>query len=209
MGYPWMRTARLKPLWMMTVLAGGLALLSGPALAAPETYRIDPRHTTLAFLVHHIGYQNTLGQFLEVEGSFVYDEETQDLSDLTVNVTAASVFSNDEARDKHLRGRDFLDVEVYPAITFRMTGAKADSTESGQVMGDLTILGVTRPVTLDVTLNKIGPYPFPQGGAVPYVIGISARTMVKRSEFGMTYAVENEWVGDEIQVIIEAEAIRQ
>ncbi len=205
--WTWIGPIRRLPL--ASVLAGGLALLGGQVQAAPETYVIDPRHTTVAFLVHHIGYQNTLGQFLEVEGSFVFDEETQDLDDLQVSISSTSVFSNDEPRDKHVRGGDFLDVESHPEITFHMREAKATSAESGQIMGDLTILGVTQPVTLDVTLNKIGPYPFPVKGSVPYVLGVSARATVKRSDFGMTYAVENGLVGDEVQVIIEAEAVRQ
>lgn len=175
-----------------------------PAQAAPATYRLDPEHTTIAFLVRHIGYADTLGQFLKAEGSFVFDEEARTLSDLEVSIDAASVFTNHAARDDHLRKADFLHVAEHPAITFVGTSAEPTGPNTGKVTGDLTILGVTRPVTLDVTLNKTGLYPYIDH----YVAGISARTVIRRSEFGMTYAVENGWVGDEVQVIIEVEAIR-
>ena len=195
----------------------GLALAAGVCLllfatasqAKPERYRLDPAHLSIAFLTHHIGFADTLGQFLKAEGRFIYDEETQSLSDLEVTIDAASVFTNHEARDKHLRSKDFLDVAQHPIITFRMTEAIAKDTANGEVRGDLTILGVTQPVSLDVTLNKAGDYPFPIGGAIPYVLGISARTTIERSAFGMTYAVENGWVGDEVEIILELEAVRQ
>ena len=178
-----------------------------PAMAEPELFEIDPDHLVIAFLVHHIGYADILSQFLEAEGSFRYDEETQSLSDLEVTIEADSLFSNHKRRDKHVRSADFLNVDDHPEITFVGTDATPASNTTGTVTGDLTVLGVTRPVTLDVTLNKAGPYPF--GDGPPYVLGISARTTLKRSAFGMTYGVENGWVGDDVAVIIELEAVRQ
>lgn len=180
---------------------------SRPASAEPARFEIDPEHVTVAFLVHHIGYANVLAQFLEVEGSFEYDEATQTLTGLEVTIEAESFFSNDDRRDDHVLGGDFLDVDEHPEITFVGTAAQASSATTGTVTGDLTVLGVTRPITLDVTLNKAGDYPF--GAGPPYVLGISARTTVKRSAFGMSYAVENGFVGDELDVIIELEAVRQ
>lgn len=183
----------------------GLGVVAGPALAAPERYEIDPAHLSIGFLVHHIGYADTLGMFLQGEGGFSFDAEALTLSDLAVTIRADSVFTNHDRRDGHLRGGDFLDVESYPEITFVGTQAAPVNDRTGQVTGDLTILGVTRPVTLDVTWNKSAPYPFGDS----YVMGVSARGVVRRSEFGMTYAVDNGWVGDDIEVIIELEAVRQ
>lgn len=189
-----------------TAALGALALLAAaPAAAAPETYRIDPEHLSIGFLVHHIGYADTLGMFREAEGSFVFDPEARTLEDLTVTIQAESVFTNHQRRDDHLRGDDFLDVEAHPEITFVATSAEPTGETTGTVTGDLTILGVTQPVTLDVTLNKRGEYPFGNN----FVMGISARTTVTRSDYGMTYAVDNGWVGDDIEVIIEVEAIRE
>jgi polyisoprenoid-binding protein YceI len=183
----------------------GLMAWSQPTLAEPARYRLDPEHLSIAFLVRHIGYADVLGKFLKAEGSFTFDEEARIVSAIRVTIDAASVFSNHKARDEHTRKADFLDVPQFPTITFVGTGATATGANSGKVTGDLTIRGVTRPVTLDVTLNKTGLYPYVDN----YVAGVSARTTVRRSEFGMTYAVENGWVGDEVAVIIELEAIRE
>ena len=189
---------------MLAALAAAL-VHAAPAVAAPERYRLDPEHLSIGFLVGHIGYADVLGKFLRAEGDFVLDEKARTVSDIKVTIDAASVFSNHEARDDHVRKADFLDVARFPTITFVSTGATATGPDTGTIDGDLTIRGVTRPVTLDVTLNKTGPYPFGDN----YVAGVSARTTIRRSDFGMTYAVENGWVGDEVQVIIELEAIRE
>ncbi len=185
------------------------AWASPAAQAKPEVYELDPRHTSIAFLVHHIGFYDVAGQFLKAEGTFTYDMEANALSKLDISIDAASVFSNDEPRDKHVRGKDFLHVEEHPTITFTLKDAKASDATSGTVTGDLTILGVTKPVTLDVTLNKAGDYPFAIGGKIPFVLGITAEGVIKRSDFGMNYAVANGWVGDEIEIFISFEAVRQ
>lgn len=175
------------------------------ARAEPRTYVIDPSHFSIVFNAMHIGYAPTWGLFLKGEGSFTYDENTRELSDLSVAIETASVFSNDERRDGHLRSDDFLSADAHPRITFRMTDARAETEATGTVIGDLTLRGVTRPVTLNVTLNKIGPYPFGD----THVVGISARTVLRRSDFGMIYAVENGLVGDEVDIRIDLEAVRQ
>lgn len=187
------------------VLAPVLALAALPARAEPARYVIDPDHTVVAFLVSHIGYEKVLGRFTEVSGGYRFDEAAPSLSDLEVTIAAASVDTGHEARDEHLRGKDFFDVAAHPEIRFAMTGAEQTGPRGGRVTGDLTLRGVTRPVTLEVTWNKTGPYPFGDS----YVTGISARTSLKRSDFGMTYGVADGLVGDEVELIIEAEAIRQ
>jgi polyisoprenoid-binding protein YceI len=197
----------LKPVRIAacSALVAVLTATALPAQAEPRAYRIDPSHFSIVFNAMHIGYAPTWGLFLKGEGGFTYDEDTRELSDLSVTIEAGSVFTNDERRDGHLRSDDFLSAEAHPSITFVMTDAQPKTDTSGTVTGDLTLRGVTRPVTLDVTLNKIGPYPF--GGT--YVVGISASTVLKRSDFGMTYAVADGLVGDEVTVRIDLEAIRQ
>lgn len=189
---------------------GALALtlisaMASAAYAAPRTYAIDPAHASIAFLVDHIGYAKTLGQFLRTEGQFVYDDDTKTLGNVTVTVDAESVFTNDKARDRHVLGNDFLDTGDHPQILFTASGGQATGDTTGTVSGDLTIRGVTRPVTLDVSLNKSAPYPF---GHQKQTLGISARATILRSEFGMTYALGG-LVGDEVELIIEVEAIAQ
>ena len=183
-----------------------VSFLALPQMAAaePAKYRIDPAHFALAFSADHIGYADTLGMFLRGGGEFMFDEETRELSDLVVTIDMMSVFTNHDGRDSHLRNADFLDAENHPEAVFVMTSAEPETDTTGKVIGDLTFRGVTQPVTLDVELNKMGQYPFGNN----YVIGVSATTTIKRSDFGSTYAVENGWVGDEIPLTIEIEAIR-
>lgn len=194
------------PLAAALALAAGLLLWAAPGRAEPQRFVLDPEHMTVAFLVEHIGYQRILGIFRKVEGSFVYDEAARRLSDLRVTVDTASIDTFHERRDEHLRSRDFLDADAHPQMTFVQRSAEPTGERTGRVTGDLTLRGVTRPVTLDVTLNKIGEYPF---GPRNYVIGVSVRGELQRSAFGMTYAVANGLVGDRVELIIEAEAIRQ
>lgn len=188
------------------VLAAAICLGASGASAAPKTYKLDPEHTIVAFLVDHIGFSKMLGRFNEVEGSFVFDEETQTLSDLKVIVHTASVDTNHERRDDHIRNKDFLHAAKYPQMIFEADGGVPESETQGRVPGRLTLLGQTRPLTLRVTLNKSDVYPF---GHSRHTLGISARAAVNRSEYGMTYGVAAGMVGDVVDIIIETEAIRQ
>lgn len=187
------------------VLAAALAA-SAPAKAEPARFTLDPEHTSITFFVHHVGYADLAGMFLESEGSFTYDEETRELTDLEVVVDTASVFTDHEARDEHLRGADFLNVEEFPEMTFVGRSTEPLSDDTGRITGDLTLLGVTRPVTFEARLNKAGRYPF---GDEHYAIGIDATGSIRRSDFGMTYAVDSGLVGDEVRIVLGFEAKRQ
>jgi len=184
----------------------GLSSIAGMARAAPATYRIDPEHFSIGFLVSHIGYERLLGQFLEGEGEFVYDEATRALGKGRIEIAADSVFTNHDARDSHVRGGDFLAAGRYPAIVFESTRLITEDGRHGTLTGDLTLRGQTHPVTLEVTLNKAAVYPF---GHKAYTLGVSARTTLSRSRWGMTYGVADGLVGDEVEVLLEFEAIRQ
>jgi polyisoprenoid-binding protein YceI len=192
-------------------LLGGLVLASAAARAEPMDYRIDPDHLSIGFLVDHIGYADTLGMFRKAEGSFRFDEETGEMTDLRVVVDTASVFTNHKKRDDHLRNADFLNSQEFPEMIFTAAAASPKTERRYEVNGQLELLGQSRPLTLNVTWNKSGEYPFGGGvfGGKPYVMGISARGSFKRSDYGMNYAVDNGWVGDEVELIIEFEAIRQ
>lgn len=183
------------------------ALLAGtsPTRAEPRMFQLDPEHTGITFFVNHLGFSDTAGMFLESEGSFVYDEDTQALSDLEVVVKTESVFTGHERRDEHLRNADFLNVEAFPEMTFVGTSVEPLGENEGTVTGDFTLLGVTRPVTFEVRLNKTGQYPF---GDEHYALGVDAIGTIQRSDFGMTYAVDPPLVGDEIEIRIGLEAIR-
>lgn len=196
--------------FILRTVFSGLLLLSGigfgiGAAQAADEYELDEEHTYIAFKVGHIGYNNAIGFFRESEGSFLFDEDTKTLSELKVTIETDSVYTMHKRRDNHLRSPDFLNSKEFPEMTFVMTKAEALTETTGRIEGDLTLLGQTRPVTLDVTLNKVGPYPFGNN----YVIGVSATADIKRSDFGMTYAVDNGLVGDDVHLMLEIEAIRQ
>lgn len=181
-------------------------LVSAPLVAAPATYRIDPEHFSIAFLVEHLGFEKVIGQFAEASGEFVYDEETRRLTSGSVEVKAASVSTHHGPRDNHVRSGDFLDAEKYPLIRFVAKYYKADGESGGILRGELTLLGKTRPVELTTRLNKAGKYPFGHG---KHTLGISARAKLKRSEWGMVYGVAGKMVGDEVELLFEFEALRQ
>jgi polyisoprenoid-binding protein YceI len=190
---------------MMSAAALAMLGLASPAMADPERFELDPEHTTVGFTVMHLGYARTLGLFGTVEGTFTYDRDTQELSDVTVTIDTASVQTFNEARDGHVKSGDFLSAGDHPEITFTASGGEAQSETSGTVTGDLTLRGETRPVTLDVTLNKAGEYPF---GHKRFVLGLSLSGEIMRSEWGMTYGVNGDIVGDAVQLIIETEGMR-
>ncbi len=189
---------------LLAALALGLA--AGGVLAEPRSYRIDPEHFSIGFQIEHLGYADVLGLFLEAEGAFVYDEDTRKLESGRVVVKAESVFSNHQARDKHVRDSDFLDVKRHPDIVFEATGYEPGEGGAGKLHGKLSLLGQTRPVTLDVSLNKAASYPF---GHRKHTLGISAQTTIRRSQWGMDYGVERGMVGDEVALKFELEALRE
>lgn len=191
---------------VLTTCALAILLAAGAVRAAPATYEIDPEHLSIGFLVDHVGYQKVLGMFRNASGSYNFDEATGQLSNVKVEIDAASVFTNHKKRDDHLRGADFLNASEFPKLVFTATEGQRTGERTFTINGQLQILGKTQPVTLQATWNKSGEYPF---GAKPYVMGVSARGSFKRSAYGMMYAVENGWVGDEVSLIIEFEAIRK
>jgi polyisoprenoid-binding protein YceI len=180
-----------------------LAGASSRGAAEPTRYELDAEHTTVAFLVEHIGYAKTLGQFRGASGGFTFDTESGELTAVRIVVETATVDTHHEARDRHLKSADFLDSGRHPTMTFTASGAEASGERTFTVTGELTLLGRTRPLTLDATLNKLAPYPI---GDRAEVVGVSARGSLQRSEFGMTYGVADDLVGDEVEIIIEIEA---
>lgn len=190
----------------------GLVLLLGaaPARADLARYVLDPEHVSVGFLVEHVGYAKTLGMFRRVTGEYRFDESTGRLEGLRIEIDAASVYTAHDKRDEHLRSGDFLDVKRHPKLVYTARAAKRTGERSFVIEGELELLGKRRPVILEATWNKSEPYPLllaPLQRAT--VMGVSARGSFRRSDFGMMYAVENGWVGDQVELIIELEARRQ
>jgi len=176
------------------------------AHAAPERYVLDPEHTTIAFLIEHLGFAGTLGRFGESSGAFTWDPDARELTDVRIVVATESVDTDHEGRDEHVRGKDFLQVSRYPEMIFESAGPIALESDAVRVDGELSLRGEKRPLSLDVTLNKAGRYPF---GHRSETVGLSARGTLLRSEYGMEYAIGNGFVGDEVALIIEVEALRE
>jgi len=180
-----------------------LSIASASVLA--DRFDLDPDHTVVAFTIGHVGFSNVLGRFTEVDGGFDYDEEGRLLENLVVSVGTASVDTDHEARDEHVRKADFLDVKRHPEMVFRVERAELQGSEGGTVEGTLELLGRTLPLTLELSVNKSADYPF---GHQRYTHGISASGTLARSDYGMDYGVANGLVGDLVTLIIETEALR-
>jgi polyisoprenoid-binding protein YceI len=180
-------------------LASLLALATFSAQAA-ESYTIDPTHTQVEFTYSHFGFSNITGRFDTVESEFLFDPQDPTQSSVKVTIPMASLSTGVEKLDTHLLSADFFDAEKYPTATFTSTGVTAAGEGQLKVAGDLSIHGVTRPVVLDVTINKIGEHPMAKTPAA----GFDARTTIKRSDFGVgNYAPA---VSDEVLIEITVES---
>ncbi|WP_421866356.1 YceI family protein [Parvibaculum sp.] len=187
----------------LAAAAAALAFLATPVLAA-DTYQIDTSHTYLGFEINHLGFSTTYGRFSDVSGTIELDEENPEASSVDVKIVPASVYTGHEERDEHLRGEDFFNVEEFPDMSFKSTSIERTGEETGKITGDLTMHGVTKPVTLDTTFTKKGDYPMQEGMKA---VGFNATTSLKRSDFGIDKYVP--MVGDEVTITISLEAQRQ
>src|SRR5690625_2253985 len=174
-----------------------------PAMAqfeglTPGTWPLDASHTSASFTVRHAGISRVRGQFEEATGSLTVGEDAADLR-FEASLETASITTNNEDRDNHLRSADFFDAEDHPTLTFVSTELKGDALH-----GDLTIRGTTRPVVLDFAYEGAATDPF---GI--YRAGFTGRTTISRKEFGLTWNAALETggvlVSDEVKISIEAE----
>ncbi|MBA1145582.1 polyisoprenoid-binding protein [Ectothiorhodospiraceae bacterium WFHF3C12] len=189
---------------MRIIFAGfALALLAAPGLAAAaDTYKIDSSHTYPNFTVSHLGFSTMHGRFNETTGTIVMDREGGD-SAVDITIQTASIDTGHDKRDEHLRSADFFNVSEYPTITYKSENVYFQGEDSATVTGNLTMLGTTKRVTLHVNSINCGEHPM----SGDQVCGFNAITTVKRSDFGMTKFVPA--ISDEIDIRIEAEAVRQ
>lgn len=196
----------MKTFFSNAAIAASMILASTATQAEPETFVIDDEHFSMNFEIMHIGYAPVMGMFRSVEGQFEYDEEARQLTSGKLTFQSKSVFTNHDKRDDHLRNEDFLNSGRFPDITFEVTGFETTGENTGIVTGDLTLLGQTRSVDVDVTLNKSAEYPI---GHEDYTLGITAETTISRSDWGMTYGIDQDLVGDEVRMRFGFEAIRE
>lgn len=188
---------------MIRILPAALAALfclAGHAAAA-DAYALDNAHTQVLFKADRFGLSNTFGSFADVSGELMLDEENPENSSVTATIKAASLRSDNDTREGHLKSGNWLDAEAFPEITFVSTAVEQIDETSAKVTGDLTVRGVTKPVTLDVKLKNMGADPVSKRKAV----GFSATAIVNRHDFGVSIA-EN-LIGADIEIFIEALAI--
>ncbi|HEY4003154.1 MAG TPA: YceI family protein [Candidatus Xenobia bacterium] len=174
---------------------------------ALQKWNVDPLHSHIAFSVRHLLISKVTGHFNRWTGDFNLDEGDPKASRIEVTIDASSVDTRVEPRDNHLRSADFFDVEKFPTLTFKSTSIDKVGESDFKLHGDLTIHGVTRPVTLDVEFS--GTMKDPWGGERG---GFSAHAAISRKDFGLTYNQVLETggvaVGDKVDINIEVEAVK-
>jgi len=186
-----------------------IVALAIPAFASASTWSIDPDHSSVGFKVRHLMVSNVKGSFDRHSGTVDIDDKDITKSRVEVTIDTASINTNVQKRDEHLRSADFFDVAKYPTITFASKKVAKAGGDKLRITGDLTLHGVTRQVVLDVEpLSKESKDPW---GNIRR--GTTASTKVNRKDFGLTWNKELETggvlVGDEITITLEIEAIKK
>lgn len=180
-----------------------LAATSIPGYLA-GTWSIDPAHSDVSFSVRHMMVSKVKGRFGSFSGTIVTAEDPT-LSSVTAEIDLTSIDTNNAQRDDHIRSRDFFEVDRHPTMTFASTSVRADG-EDFLLTGALTLKGITKPVTLKLELNGIGPDPY--GGTRA---GFSASTEISRKEFGVDIDMPMDGggvvIGDRISIALEIEAV--
>lgn len=192
---------------MKRLTLGALALaLPLAAAAAPETYAIDPQHSFPHFAVDHLGVNTIWGRFDRMSGKFTLDRAAKKGAlDLAIDTASVSTGDSDRgarprSRDEHLRSADFFNVAEFPRMTYKATEVTFNGDSPAEVAGQLTLLGVTRPVILKIERWVCKNHPFSKKP----MCGGEASAVLKRTDFGMKYGVPA--VGDEIRIVVGFEA---
>ncbi len=170
--------------------------------SAADTYAVDPDHSYILFRVKHLNIGYSFGRFNAPEGIFRIDDGNPANSTVEMTVKAGMVDTNVEKRDKHLRGADFFDVKQHPKIKFKSTSVKRIEKDLYEVVGDLTLLGITRPIIAKVIRTGEGRDPWKK-----YRQGYETKFTIKRSEWGMDFLLSG--VSDEVNLTVSVEGIRK
>ena len=189
----------------LTKLSAALILaatVAAPALAAPETFNVEPTHTFPRFSYNHLGYSVQLSRFDKTSGKVVFDKVAKTGS-VDITIDTKSVSTGAATFNEHIQGEDFLDTAKYPTATFKSTKVVFEGDKPAKIEGNLTLKGVSKPVTLTVTSFQTMPHPMVKKDA----IGANAFTTVKRTDFNM--GKNAPYVGDEVRIDIAIEAIKE
>lgn len=189
-----------------TCLALGLVTLTSGAFAAESAYTIDPFHTYPNFKVSHLGFSTMYGRFNKTSGKMMLDPGKSGSVEIVIDAASIDTGMQDKgpyprSRDDHLRSSDFLNVAEFPQLTYKSRKITFNG-DKATIEGDLTMLGVTKPVNLDVARWHCGVHPMNK----KEVCGFDANGTLRRSDFGMNYGVPG--IGDELTLMIELEATK-
>jgi polyisoprenoid-binding protein YceI len=199
-----MISRRIAPIAVLAVALATLGL-RGTAHAESETYMIDKVHSMANFKIRHL-FSKVSGTFSDVTGKLWVDRDNLEASKVEATINVYSIDTNHQKRDTDLRSKNFFEVEKYTIMQFKSTAVKATGKDSGVMHGNLTIHGVTRSVKVPFKVLGFGPDPW--GG---YRGGFEGSTMLKRSDYGMTYALGERgggMIGDEVEITLLIEAIK-
>jgi polyisoprenoid-binding protein YceI len=187
-------------LFQQLTVSAALGLAAFTASAAPVTYTFDTTHSRVTFYVNHLGFSNSVGEFKLGDGTYSFDNDDWSKSKVEVKIPVQSLELGDPKWNTHILGSEFLESAKYPEIAFVSRKVEKLDATHGKLYGDLTIKGVTKPVVLDLTLNKVGEHPMRKTQAA----GFTATTIVHRSEFGVVTYVPA--VADDVVIRIEIES---
>ena len=188
--------------FLLTALTAGTLLMAGASAFAAETFTVDAAHTNIIWKADHLGFSKSSGTFNQLEGTLVLDQDHPEKSTVDITVYPASVLTGNEKFDGHLKSADFFNVEAFAKAEFKSTSVKKTGDKTADIHGELTLLGVKKPLVLKATLNKIGENGFTKAQTV----GFSATTVIKRSEFGIQYGLPA--IADDVAIEIEAEFVK-
>ena len=188
---------------LRNLLAGSTLAIcfAAPAWAVAESFDLDAAHTYPSFEINHLGFSDMRGSFTSTTGNLSYDLEKH-TGKVSVTIDAASIATGFAKRDEHLRSKDFFNVEKYPTLTYQSDAFLLDADKSMPVTGSLTMLGVIKPVTLEVKPTRCG-----KRADKDYVCGALVSGLIKRSDWGLNGFVP--FVGDDVKLQIEVEAIKK
>jgi polyisoprenoid-binding protein YceI len=182
------------------LLLASLLTASASVFAAPQTFNIDPTHTQVSFTYNHFGFSNPTGRLEDIKGTVVVDQADWGKSSVNVTMPLSGLHTGVPKLDEHLKTPDFFDAAKFPDVTFKSTQVTKTGAETLDITGDLTVHGVTKPVTLHARVNKIGENKMISSSTA----GFDADTTLKRSDFGVGKYVP--MVSDEVHVHITVSA---
>jgi polyisoprenoid-binding protein YceI len=189
----------LKEIALGRIVILAFSFFTTCVFAAPQTYYIDPAHTSPRFEYNHFGFSTQVHSFDKTSGTIIYDPQAQ-MAAVDITIDARSVNTGYPLLNQHIQDKDFFDTAQYPTITFKSTSVKFEHGKPVSVAGNLTVKGVTRPVTLEVTSFQAMPNPISKNPA----IGANAIARIKRSEFNMSKYAPH--VSDDVTLSISMEA---